>query len=110
MNPFVRALGYTHCAVRVQNDKVDVLIELIPNEKNFNEIFWRSAAGEGASGAGESEYDPAGWSIVSKPSGMSDAQFDNAVLASAYKRTKEIAESLTRTTVQEIQITLCTEL
>lgn len=84
-----RIFGYTHCALRVQNDKVDVLIELIP-QNDKNEVFWRSAAGEGASGAGDSQYDAAGWTPVAKPAGMTDEEFDNAVLNSAYKRTEDV--------------------
>ena len=88
-NPIARLSGYTHCALRIQNDQVDVLIELVPIGKDVNEIYWRSAAGEGASGAGESHYDPAGWSQVAAPDGMSEEDFDKAVLASALKMTQQ---------------------
>jgi hypothetical protein len=78
--------GYTHCALRIKNDDIDVLIELIP-ENDKNEIFWRSAEGEGESGAGESRYDPNGWSQVQRPEGVSEEAFDRRILTSAFHLT-----------------------
>jgi hypothetical protein len=83
------ALGKTHCALRVFDPTrgLDVLIELQPvfnGEGNkVNEVYWRSAPGEGANGVSGSRYQPHLWKEVQTPVGMTEHEFDDAVLYSA---------------------------
>jgi RHS repeat-associated protein len=90
-NFVLRMFGYTHCAIRVvEPGKFDVLIELIPDSHSQDQVYWRSADGEGASGTKDSHYDPAGWSEVARPEGESEEQFDRAVLNSAAVQTAAV--------------------
>jgi hypothetical protein len=89
-NPF--ALGYTHCAVRIQNDKLglDVMVEMIPDERNFNRTHWRFGS-DAAGGVEGSRYDPNGWTAIERPAGMSEEEFDRAMLNSAAARDREFS-------------------
>jgi hypothetical protein len=85
--------GFSHCAVRVVDSKrdLDVTIELVPEKrdgKNMNEPWWHSAKGYGPSDAATDKYRSSGWAPVARPDGMSEEDFDNAVLNSAYRQTQ----------------------
>ncbi len=72
-----------HCAVRVQNDNIDVTVELMPDttqrgpdaKLGRNQIHWRNGS--------PAEYRADGWVRVEVPPGMSSEDFDRAVLNSA---------------------------
>jgi hypothetical protein len=88
-------LGFSHCAVRVVNVErnLDVMIELVPemhDGNRSNEVWWHSAKGFSASDAARDKYSPSGWIRVAPPNGISEGEFDNAVLGSALRQTMAV--------------------
>jgi hypothetical protein len=77
------AAGYSHCAVRVRNEArgIDVMFELIP-QSGKNAVAWRHGS-EAAFGAPGSTYHAEQWTEVQRPAGMSEDEFDLAVLNAA---------------------------
>jgi RHS repeat-associated protein len=73
-----------HCAVRVldANRGIDQTIELIPNGKDEKEIYWR-----GPWDPKTADFDPNHWITVRPPCGLTDEEFDDAVLRSAFRET-----------------------
>lgn len=81
-SPFAR--GYTHCAIRITNKTlgIDAMVEMIPDRNKQNRTHWRFGA-EAAGGVEGSRYDPNGWVKVQRPDGMSEDEFDRAMIQSA---------------------------
>ena len=86
----IRAGGNSHCAIRVQNQSlgIDVMIEMIPRDGK-NAVEWRHGS-EAAFGAPGSTYYAEQWVAVERPDGMTEDEFDRAVLNAAAGEQQEI--------------------
>ena len=77
---------YGHCAVRVVDARrnLDVTIEMIPGSPDISAPFGRKDVyRSGPDHARTKAYDPEGWVQVATPEGMTDQEFDTAVLHAA---------------------------
>jgi hypothetical protein len=76
--------------VRVRNDDlgIDVMFELLPRG-GLNEVDWRFGS-EAAFGVRGSTYYAEQWSEVARPAGMSEAEFDRAVLNAAVVESQRV--------------------
>ena len=76
-----------HCALRVFDPErgLDVVIELL-DVAHRREIYWRSDLAD----AQRATYLAASWSTVPVPAGMTQQQFDDAILRSALRETVDM--------------------